>query len=581
MKLQRVSFLRRLFEDTHGQAMMFLQLCCSIFLVGFMGISLDLGRTYAAYQILQESTNAATLAAAAAMPNTSAAITNATAYSAMSGKLNSSPLLINASVGSGPSFECSTEVQNNLNIPCLTATGSVPGSFNAMYLTQTAQVPLMFGKFYGVPTISFSFTSYAAMRGVSAPFNVAVILDTTLSQNSTDDNCGTGVTELQCQLNGVLTLLQELYPCTYSSAKANGGNCVITNGVAASSVDRVAIFTFPAVTAGSASVDSNCTTMPTATGVAGLGGVQNTNANNIVTGWNNASSSFGYYSGEGSSKVGSSPGYYFQGASGSNTGAWATWPIGTAYPYPSSTATSYSPGTGTSATYEITLGLTNNGDANGFFSDYRLSPTATSLNTASKLVMAAGGKSSCGGIATPNYDGNIGTYYAGVIYAAQAAVTAEQVANPGSDNVIIILSDGNANSPSGTYSMSAGSSGTYPSYKGECGQAVVAAQYASGKGTTVYSIAYGSPTTSSSSNCPSDVNFGTTYKNITPCQTMQLMATGATATTQSPYFYSDYNQSGSGSTCTSTYNPITTSLSQIFAQIGMGLQRARLITTGT
>ncbi len=55
--------------------------------------------------------------------------------------------------------------------------------------------------------------------------------------------------------------------------------------------------------------------------------------------------------------------------------------------------------------------------------------------------MIAAGGAGCTGITAP---GGEGTYYAQVIYAAQAALVAQQTANPGSQNAMIILSDGNA-----------------------------------------------------------------------------------------------------------------------------------------
>jgi hypothetical protein len=425
-------------------------------------------------------------------------------------------------------------------------------------VTQTAQVKTWFGQFFGVPTFNLTATATAAMRGLSGPYNVAIILDATLSQNSEDDNCS--ATEMTCELQGVQTLLQELYPC-----KASDTTCTSSGGVATDSVDRVAVFTFPALTAASVSVDSSCTSAPTAAFVNANGGVQGTSANG-VPGWNNNATWGGYFSMAGaSSPFKPSP----------------TWPIAATYPFPTAGATSYAPGTG--ATYEATLGI-GGGDTNGFFSDYRTSdastttPSQRALNSSSLLVKLAGGVSGCGGLATPNYDGDIGTYYAGVIYAAQAALTAEQAANPGSDNVMIILSDGNATavmpsqSPDSSYpSLPAGtsSSGTYPSYVDECGQAVTAAQYATNHGTIVYSVAYGSETT----GCGSDNGA------YTPCTTMQMMASGATASAQSPYFYSDYLQSGSGvnTNCTSTQNPNNTSIAGIFANIGTTFGRARLI----
>jgi hypothetical protein len=171
----------------------------------------------------------------------------------------------------------------------------------------------------------------------------------------------------------------------------------------------------------------------------------------------------------------------------------------------------------------------------------------------------------------PNYDGDIGTYYAGVIYAAQSALTAQQANYSGSKNVLILLSDGDATAPKsddfyGTtvYPMPspATSNGTYPSYVNECAQAVTAAAYAASQGTRVYSIAYGSET----SGCASDTS------RITPCETMQRIASSPA------YFYSDYAQSGSGidQDCVGT-GATTTSLQQIFAAVAGSLTVSRLI----
>ena len=148
-----------------------------------------------------------------------------------------------------------------------------------------------------------------------------------------------------------------------------------------------------------------------------------------------------------------------------------------------------------------------------FSGDYRVSDSATTLNTTADIVIAAGG-AGCAGITAP---GGEGTYYAQVIYAAQAALVAQQTANPGSQNAMIILSDGDATSSAssgqivvasgggtlnGTGSGSNKNSYTYPSALGECGQAVQAAYDAAnnasynnaGSYTRVYAIGYGAET---------------------------------------------------------------------------------------
>ena len=167
----------------------------------------------------------------------------------------------------------------------------------------------------------------------------------------------------------------------------------------------------------------------------------------------------------------------------------------------------------------------------GFKNNYKITDGATTLNQAAPIVIAAGdsGVGNCNGIGAP---GGEGTYYAQVIYAAQAALLVQQAANPGSQNAIILLTDGdatacasNANTTAGacnTKSQLLASEGTlngtgtktsnptgyqsyaYPSALGECGQAVLAAQAAANAGTTVYTIGYGSPT---SGGCLTDKTY--------------------------------------------------------------------------
>jgi hypothetical protein len=161
--------------------------------------------------------------------------------------------------------------------------------------------------------------------------------------------------------------------------------------------------------------------------------------------------------------------------------------------------------------------------------------------------------------------GGEGTYYAGAIYAAQSALIAEQAANPGSQNVLILLSDGDAGTTdSGAMGSASTTSGTYPSTKNQCAQAVTAAKAAATAGTRVYGVAYGAE----ASGC------GTDSPSITPCQTMQQISSA------SQNFYSDYTAKGSDSTCISASQP-TSNLNQIFTDIGNDLTVSRLIPNGT
>jgi hypothetical protein len=208
----------------------------------------------------------------------------------------------------------------------------------------------------------------------------------------------------------------------------------------------------------------------------------------------------------------------------------------------------------------------------GFSSDYRSSDTATSLKTGSNLVAAVGKTAGAGCMQVL---GGFGTYYANVIYAAQSYLVTEQASFPNSQNVMILLSDGDATATCKTSSGGVCTSGdmvganttstTYPSTLQECHQAVAAAAAAAKAGTRVYAVAYGAE----ASGCPSDTN-----PTITPCQTMQQIAS-------SPgYFFSDYTATGASSSCISDSQPVT-NLSQIFQVIAGDLTVAKLIPNGT
>jgi Flp pilus assembly protein TadG len=244
-----------------------------------------------------------------------------------------------------------------------------------------------------------------------------------------------------------------------------------------------------------------------------------------------------------------------------------------------------------------------------FNDTYKANDETTTLKSGDALASAVGVGTGCSqGLQAP---GGEGTYYAQVIYAAQAALAAQQTANPGSQNVLIILSDGDANACNTSANTSAGGcnsknqivalnttgnmlngtgtsstnpsgyqSPTYPSELGQCGQAVQAAQAATQAGTTVYTVAMGSET---SGGCTTDAHYttasGSTYGaeawpsgsySGQPCNAIAAMASNANT------FYSD-NTSGCAATNTSAF----TTMSQIFQAIASGLTSSRLIPNGT
>ena len=103
---------------------------------------------------------------------------------------------------------------------------------------------------------------------------------------------------------------------------------------------------------------------------------------------------------------------------------------------------------------------------------------------------------------------------------------------------------------------------TYPSLKQQCHQGLTAALAAKNATppTTVYTVAYGTPST----GCSSDTN-----PTITPCQVMQQMATNNTT------FFADYGSSTNPGACQNAARP-TSSLTQIFTEIAGDLTTSRM-----
>jgi Flp pilus assembly protein TadG len=561
--IRRAPLLRRLLAEQSGQVLPWVAVVMIVCLM-MGGLIVDLAHAMVIRRQLQASTDAAALAAAGTLPNTTYSTVGQT-YSAASGGRNQLPGVSTGNPTITPLCLTTIGIDCSANNP------------NAVRVTETATISTYFARIFGVRNVTVSTTSTAASKGAgSLPYNVAIIVDSTLSMNAIDTYCN-NKTQEQCALSGVLEML---------GYQGNGQYGL------SPSVDHVALFTFPNIASGSSSGVEvggtyNCTTtMPSQ--------YQGSRYSYDRSG--------GYYY----SMLGAEQSTDKHGNvqwSGSNNIPWTGVAWAEPYTFPPIGATSYIPPSGTlGPTYQVV----------GFSNDFRTSDAATTLNQRSNLVMAAGGVPNCGGLQPSNYDGNYGTYYAGAIYAAQSALLAEQAANPGTSNVMIILGDGNSTAPSSssspdsqspampntatqststyqttsqltttaytlpsTYNL-ASNAGIYPSWVGECGQAVDAAQYAAtypNNPTRVYTVAYGASTQSSYSNCASDIHAGT-HPNITPCQTMKSMATGPA------YFYSDYTVPDGDRGCVATNNALT-SLSDIFKAITADLTRVRLIPNNT
>jgi Flp pilus assembly protein TadG len=559
---------RRLRIDQSGQVLPWTALLMSLVIWGLCAAVVDAGRGVLAYHMLQSANDAAVMSAAQAMtsatsntPILNAAYKYSAVYSSNSSGyptgLNANPSLMpNAAMASGsPKLECLNSLVTSWNLYCTGGVSSGTGGYNAVQVTETVTIPTYFAELIGFPSITVSATSTAAMRGSPrAPYNIALIVDTTGSMGTNDSNCN-NETRIACSLEAVRTLLGNISPC------APGSTC----GTSSSQpMDEVALYTFPGmVNAQDVTNDVTCSTK----------------------------------------SIGNNPTAY--GPSSRSSVQWSN------YIFPSSSYPIYQL-INFSFDYANANPTKNNSNA----------ANSTSLQNSSLLVQAMGGVKTnsgytgCSGIA---YGGD--TYFASVIYQAQADLITKQADRlpTESKNVMIILSDGDATggeyyptayNKSGAlygspfYSMQDTNSSVnlvnpaadaYPSVFNNCQQGVDAATAAKSGGTEVYTVAYGSQASGcftdqsdfyimSNQTCGRNGCTGGTKtsntgaSNLTPCQTMEEMATS------NADFFSDYNATGNGNNNDASCWGVSrdeTNLDTIFTVIAGRLTVARLIPNNT
>ena len=510
--------VRKILKDERGQTLPFVALLMTA-LLGMSGLVVDVGHAYVVRGEMQNAANAAALAASGFVYDSDSASVNASsmanAYGSSSGGSNNYSSL--GTVYTSVKTRCV-----NMLMPSGT-TCSSSSAKNAVVVNSSTTINTSFMGLFGVKTLAVNATATASMQGYAQPWNVAIVLDATDSMvTNTDSNCVSGssgsVTRLQCALDGIQAFLQATNPCPPGEATCASGAKL-----------RVSLFRFPNVTTATVSDDYGCS---------------------------------------------------------------GTIPTPEPYTLPLTNATSYTP-----LTYSTTTGSGVNARTTswtatyqsvGFSSDYW---SSGKMSSTSNLAKAVGAVSGCSPL---NTQGGESTYYGGAIYAAQAALVAEQAANSGSKNALILLSDGQANAASSKFAPPATtpstsgysaltSNGAYPAATDQCQQAIVAAQNAALAGTRVYAVAYGSEssgcttagggTDSTLLTLPSTPNQTFSLSgssSLTPCITMENVASSL------QYFYSDFNQSGSGSTCQDSSHTVTT-LSEIFQAISADFTTPRLI----
>jgi len=537
-------------EQGQGIALVLLMMMA---MLGIAGLSVDVGRAYVLRQALQNEANAGALAAAGQVyysSSTSQAQALATAYGG--GTYNAVP---------------------NANAPvitpyCLNAlmptgqTCTSTSQSNAIRLTESANMNTLFMRIFGMRTMNVHATAMASMQGSAQPWNVVIILDATgsMSNAPASGSCSGYSTKFACALHGVTTLLQRVNPCN--------GASTCTTGSSGNSNFRVALFSFPNVS--SSTVSKFYTTCAAPTSIP-----YTFPATNLTSYSQDAATNGPYYAGNNAS----------------------------------------SPNERVPATYEDSPINSSNGaadgDANGFVVNYWLGSSSSPayLNSSSSIVKEVAISTPC--LTNP---GGQGTYYAGVIYAAQAALTAEHALYPKAKNAIVILSDGqaqavyNGTTPSNSnlgvgaptqtsggapasdylqYIASPTSTNYYPSATDECQQAIKAAQVAQAAGTKIYSVAFGSTssgcTTSSGgtdsalwASATSGQPAFTALSQITPCAVMKNIA--SPTANNIDYFYAD--SVSTGNSCTSTANSVS-NVGDIFSSIAATFTSPRLMPPGS
>ena len=232
MKATMLSFVRKALDDQRGQVLPWMAMGF-VGMIGMGGLTTDVGRAYVVHAELQNYANAAVLAAAGLVYNTSStdnASTEANTYSGSSGDEN-----LNHTLGT-VTTTVRTLCLNSLQPSGTTCPATKPPP-NAVRVVEKTTMSTLFMRMFGVTTLNVAASATASMQGQSQPWNVAIVLDATGSMSTNDSNCGTNITEFQCALNGIQGMLASTNPC-----KAGATSC--TNAAANF---HVALFGFPGV----------------------------------------------------------------------------------------------------------------------------------------------------------------------------------------------------------------------------------------------------------------------------------------------------------------------------------------------
>jgi hypothetical protein len=467
-------------------------------------------------------------------------ISTGTQYGSQSGKNNAYANLNTPLATTGAVTTVTPGCVSETNLPQCTSSLLA----NAVQVTQTVTIPTYFIRVLGVfgiksaKSVALSASATAQMRGAQrGPYNVAVVMDATGSMSYPDGGSNCTGTKAQCAEQGAQILLSEFSPCLPGLS-----NCgAVTSGNVVSPVDEVSFFTFPASTAGTQlSYDETCNatqtssnpwpyplikypdnttyatvshsnpSMPTITTSGGSGSISQTNLNTLVSEYQVVPLSSNYRSSD-SPATGSNP------LTIANSGVDASDPS-----------------------------IVNAVGGNTYFGGSGCTGTYV-----------------CAQYTTAGNPGCVSTYFAGALFTAQEYLANNARTN--ATNVIILLSDGDANGGTMSSSKLSGN-GTYPDDSDQCRQAVDVATAAKAAGTKIYTVGYGV----AKNGCETDGGDG-----LTACKTLQQIASS-----NNNFFVDTSSVSCAGATSV-TMNGKTNSLSAIFTAIAGDLTLPRLLPNNT
>ncbi len=626
MRKATFSFVRRAITDQGGQTLPFVALAMTA-LLGVGGLVVDVGHAYVVRGQLQNAANAAALAAAGYVYYSNSSSVNATE---MANSYNTGTGQQNAYTGGTVVTNVSTKCLNML-MPKGSTCGSSTAA-NAVVVKNSVGVKTFFMGLFGVPTLNVGATATASMQGNSTPWNVAIIVDSTGSMATVDSNCN-GLTEFQCALSGTQALLESTPPCPLGVASCSGSSAHM----------RVSLFTFPNVltavngalpVVSGKSVDSiaddiNCSGSP---------GTYSTPTKQPIAAPYTLpvpGATLPVYGGSGDEAAPSTYMTGLQYLTYKQTSTGSTWdatyqitPFLSDYYDPTnssglSTTSNLVKAVGygtTKGCLTYTLGIDGSDGGGSHFGNTYLASSIYAAQSALNAEQATYGgnnaiiflsdgqanasyfklDSSAYGGSSPYYtssnqyneanqfpEGSQGsssvtnevgpstTSYPVPAYLTPATISAAQ------KSIAYDMLSSSASSVGGT-SRSGTSKGIYPDWYDQCQQAITAGEYALGKGTKVFAVAYGSE----SSGCYNGWSVGatdttktatgvnqpfTSVSQVLPCTTMEDIADSWND------FFSDNQQTGNVNLGCTDQNHSTVSLQDIFQAIAANFTTPKLL----